>query len=286
MNSLTRRRLLRKRYQRRSNRLSWILVALLGLAALGSVGVAGAVGTVYYVYNSYARDYVPIDEKLAQTNLGLTEIYDRGGPESGVLLGKLTNLDAQLLAPVTLDHISQNMVNATVSTEDNSFWDHPGINIRGILRAAYENYVGGGIGSGTGGSSITQQLIKNVYICPSVSDEKTRCTSAERTVDRKLREIAYAIELERDYSKEQILEWYLNQISYADRYIGVEAAAQGYFHKSAADLTLAEAAMLSGIPAYPTLYHPRLNCLKDGTESCIIDADGRTTITGPAKQRQ
>ncbi len=286
MNPTTRRRLLRKRYEKRSRPLSWILVAFLGLAALGSVGVAGAVGTVYYVYNSYARDYIPITEKLAQTNMGLTEIYDRGGPASGVLLGKLTNTDAQLLAPVPLESISQNMVNATVSTEDNSFWDHPGINIRGIMRAAYENYVGGGIGSGTGGSSITQQLIKNVYICPSVSDEKTRCTSAERTLDRKLREIAYAIELERDYSKEEILEWYLNQISYADRYIGVEAASQGYFHKSAADLTLAEAAMLAGIPSYPTLYHPRLNCLKDASESCVVDTDGRSTVTGPAKERQ
>ncbi len=286
MNSATKRRLLRKRYEKRQSHVSWVLIAFLALAALGSIGAAGALGSVYYVYNSYAKDYVPITDKLAQTNLGLTEIFDRGGPESGELLGKLTNPDAQLLAPVTLDLISQEMIDATVSTEDNSYWDHPGVNIRGILRAAYENYVGGGIGSGTGGSSITQQLIKNVYICPSVSDEKTRCTSAERTIDRKLREIAYAIELEKDYSKEEILEWYLNQISYADRYIGVEAAAQGYFHKSAAELELHEAAMLAGIPSYPTLYHPRLNCLKDDNDSCIVDTDGRTTVTGPAKQRQ
>ncbi|HRC57106.1 MAG TPA: transglycosylase domain-containing protein, partial [Kofleriaceae bacterium] len=68
-----------------------------------------------------------------------------------------------------------------------------------------------------------QQLIKNVYICPSItnSDDPTRCVTAERTLDRKLREIVYAVELTRDYTKEEILTWYLNQISYADRYIGV-----------------------------------------------------------------
>ncbi|HMO55460.1 MAG TPA: biosynthetic peptidoglycan transglycosylase, partial [Tepidiformaceae bacterium] len=143
------------------------------------------------------------------------------------------------------------LIEATISTEDNSFWDHPGVNIRGLLRAAYENYVKDDFGSGTGGSSITQQLIKNVYICPSISedgDARSACALAERTLDRKLKEIAFAIELEQDYTKEEILTWYLNQISYADRYIGAEAAAQGYFQKPASDLTLAESALLAGIP--------------------------------------
>src|SRR5690606_15764545 len=103
-------------------------------------------------------------------------------------------------------------------------------------------------------SSITQQLIKNVYICPSINtpDDPNRCLTAERTLDRKLREIVYALELSEDYSKENILEWYLNQISYADRYVGIEAAAQGYFRKSAKELTLGEAALLAGIPQAPT----------------------------------
>ncbi len=287
MRPSTKRRLLRRRNeQHRARGGSWAAVALLALVAFGAGGAAGAFGSVFYVYNSYAQDYVPITEKLAQTNLGLTEIYDRGGPDGGVKLGSLTNPDQQLLSPVALDQISKNMIDATVSTEDNSFWDNPGINLRGLMRAAYENYVGGGIGSGTGGSSITQQLIKNVYICPSIGDEKTRCATAERTLDRKLREITYAIELEQDYTKEQILEWYLNQISYADRYIGVEAAAQGYFHKSAADLTLAEAALFAGIPSFPTRYHPRLNCEKDDAGTCVVDAEGRTTVTGEAKEHQ
>ncbi|MCC7366432.1 MAG: penicillin-binding protein [Dehalococcoidia bacterium] len=262
-----------------------ILAAFLSLAALGSIAAAGAIGALFIVYQGYAEDYVPIEEKLRQTHIGLTTIYDRNGEE----LGALPNKDAQLLNPVPLEEISHWMVDATVSTEDNSFWDNPGINFRGLARAAYENYVGGGIGSGTGGSSITQQLIKNVYICPNINspDDPTRCETAERTLDRKLREIVYAIELDKDYPKEKVLGWYLNQVSYADRYIGVQAAAQGYFRKDAKDLSLAESALLAGVVAYPTRYHPRLNCeTVAGTDECAVDTDGRTTVVGDAKERQ
>jgi len=288
MKSYQKRRLLRSQYQRKNAGMPWWLTGLLALGVLASLAVAAGIGALFIVYNSYASDYVPIDEKLLLTNLGLTEIYDRGGPDDGVLLGSLANADSQLLQPVPLSEISPYMIEATVSTEDNSFWTNPGINLRGLTRAAWENYVGGGIGSGSGGSSITQQLIKNVYICPSVGEEGKRCAEegAERTVDRKLREIAYAIELERDYNKEEILAWYLNQISYADRYIGVEAAAQGYFRKHASELTLAEAALLAGIPSSPYLYHPRLNCETDADGNCIFDETGQTIVTGRAKARQ
>jgi membrane peptidoglycan carboxypeptidase len=297
MNSrLTSRRLRARRERHGGGALRALLICILGLSVLGSICAAAGVGALFAVYNSYASDYVPIAEKLHQNSVGLTEIYDRGGPTDGtgaggVKLGDLTNPDAQLLDPVTLDKISPWMVQATISTEDNTFESNPGVNITGTIRAVWENYVGGGIGSGTGGSSITQQLIKNVYICPSVgSDDAAPCTSAARTgkegIDRKLREIIYAIELDKDYTKDQILQWYLNQISYADRYIGVQAAAQGYFHKDAIDLTLGEAALLAGIPQAPTTYHPRLNCAKDDNGDCIVDAQGRTTVTGDAKTRQ
>lgn len=263
------------------------MIAIVALGVLASFGLAAGVGTVFAVYRSYASGYVPITQKLLQNNVGLTEIYDRGGPDGGVLLGRLTNKDAQLLNPVQLSAISPFLVAATVSTEDNSFWDNPGVNVQGLLRAAYENYVGGGIGSGTGGSSITQQLIKNVYICPSISADTRLVCTAERTISRKLKEIAFAIELEKDYTKSEILQWYLNQISYADRYIGIQAAAQGYFHKDAIDLTLAESALLAGVPSAPTEYHPRLNCAKepDGV-TCTVDAQGRTMVVGAAKKRQ
>ncbi len=292
MSALIMRRRLRARRVRRSNRLQPLLIALLGLVGLGAVMAAAAIGAVFAVYNSYAKDYVPIEERLLQVSSLPTEIYDRsrlnGG--EGVLLGTLNNPNAQLLNPVPLDQMSEWLVEATVSTEDNGFWDHPGVNLRGLTRAAYENYILDEFGSGTGGSSITQQLIKNVYICPSISadgEAANACLNAERTLDRKLREIAYAIELEQDYTKEEILTWYLNQISYADRYIGAEAAAQGYFQKSAAELSLAESALLAGVPQAPTQYHPRLNCLRDETSSdCIVDSLGRATVGGAAKDRQ
>jgi membrane peptidoglycan carboxypeptidase len=286
MNSWQKRRLLNeRRTQRRRSPMRIVIAGVLALAALGAICAAAGLGALFFVYQSYAKDYVPIEDKLRQQYIGLTTIYDRNGEE----LGRLPNSDAQLLDPVPLEEISKWVLEATVSTEDDSFWDNPGINYRGLFRAAWENYAGGGIGSGTGGSSITQQLIKNVYICPSINtpDDPNRCVTAERTLDRKLREIVYSLELSEDYSKENILEWYLNQISYADRYVGIEAAAQGYFRKSAKDLTLAEAALLAGIPQAPTDYHPRLNCVMDAeTGSCTIDELGRTTVTGAAKQRQ
>ena len=257
-------------------------IALLVVGFFASASLAAGAGSVFAVYQHYARDYVAIEDLLIERQVGITRVFDRSGQ---VELGVLANPAQQLLHPVELDDIAQSMIDATVSTEDNSFWTHPGVNYRGIARAAWENYVGGGIGSGTGGSSITQQLIKNVYICGSFTDLENPCV-AERTLDRKLREIAYAIELEQDYDKEQILTWYLNQISYADRYVGVQAAAEGYFRKNAADLTLAESAMLAGIPQFPTRYHPRLNCLRDDDDNCILDLLGRMTVGGAAKARQ
>ncbi|MEX1104018.1 MAG: transglycosylase domain-containing protein, partial [Dehalococcoidia bacterium] len=176
------------------------------------------------------------------------------------------------------------MINATISTEDNEFWDHPGVNVSGLARAGFEYVTERETGGGTGGSSITQQLIKNVYICPSIGEGSRDCV-AERTVKRKLKEIAYALELEQDYSKDDILKWYLNQISYADRYIGVQAEAEGYFHKDASELTLAESALLAGVPQFPTDYHPRLNCIKDDAEQYIV-VDGQCTVGGAAKVRQ
>jgi membrane peptidoglycan carboxypeptidase len=290
MNTHQKRKLVkRRRIGKAGGGMPFWLIGLLVLGGFGSVCAAVGIGSIFAVYNSYAKDYVPIEDKLHQTNAGLTEIYDRGGPQGGTHLGDLTNPDARLLAPVTLDHISPYLIQATISTEDNSFETNPGVNIAGLIRAGFE-YFTGGINSGTGGSSITQQLIKNVYICPSVgADDATtaRCAlyGADRTVSRKLKEIAYALELEKDYSKDQILQWYLNQISYADRYVGIQAAAQGYFHKDAADLTLAESALLAGVPQAPTDYHPRLNCVRDDKGQCVV-VDGQTTVGGKAKQRQ
>ncbi len=244
-------------------------------------------GASYVAYEHLSSDFVPIEERLNSLSVGITEVYDRNGPDEGVLLGKLTNPNAQLSDPVPLERISPWLIEATVSTEDNSYYSNPGVDPAGLVRAAYENYSGGGIGSGSGGSTITQQLVKNLYLSTDcVIFEGVRTCIAPRTLERKLKEVAIALKVDSQYSKDQVLGWYLNQISYGDRYIGIEAAARGYFHISAADLTLAQAALLAGVPAAPTAYHPRLNCITEDTGVCQVDEQGRTIVGGAAKERQ
>ena len=142
------------------------------------------------------------------------------------------------------------LVAATVATEDPSFFGNPGVNFRGLARAAFENLTpfGPGFFSGSGGSSITQQLARNVYVDPA--------ERSDRNLSRKLKETAIALELKRRYSDRQILEWYLNQVYYGHSAYGAEAAARVYFGKSAEDLTLAEAALLAGLPQAPGEYSP------------------------------
>jgi len=147
---------------------------------------------------------------------------------------------------VSLDEISPYLIQATISTEDANFYDNPGFNVRGIIRAAWNNISNQDLSQG--GSSITQQLVKNVLI-----PEEER---ALPLFSRKIKETLMALSITRDYSKDQILEWYLNQINYGNLSYGIQAAAESYFNKDAKDLTLAEAAMLAGLPQAPGRYSP------------------------------
>jgi membrane peptidoglycan carboxypeptidase len=219
------------------------------LVALGGLLVMGAVGTVvagFVVYQVYSSDLLPPDEVLAQQSSGGAKIYDR----EGRLLYEFVDDLSGLRDPVPLSEVSPWLIDATIATEDADFYSNPGVNMKGLIRAAYENFFPGHLGflKGTGGSSITQQLVKNVYI--------PEAERSERSIPRKLKETVYALELTRRYSKDQILEWYLNQIPYGGLYYGVEAASEGYFGKSAHDLTLGEAALLAGVPASPARYDP------------------------------
>ena len=230
------------------------------------VGVAAGGGTIYgkSKYDELVSTVAPPEELLADLPRGGARIYDR----NGTLLYEFVDELSGLRRPVLLSEIAKWLIQASIATEDSDFWENNGLNMRGLIRAAWENFspVGGDVFEGSGGSSITQQLAKNVYI--------PREERAERSVERKLKEAAIAIELTNRYSKEQILEWYLNSISYGSIYVGVEAAAQGYFGKAAAELTLAESALLAGIPQQPALYDPFLN----------LDVEGN--LTGAAKARQ
>ena len=223
----------------------WALIVLGGLTAI-AIGVLAGVG--FGIYQSYADDLIPPDEKIRQLPRGGAIIRDRNGK----FIYQFVDDRSGLRDPVPLDEISSNLIDATIATEDASFWDNPGVNFRGLAAAALDNFspLGDtpGFLQGRGGSSITQQLVKNVYF----SFEER----AERNVDRKLKETVLALELTRQYSKEQILEWYLNLISYGNLYSGAEAASQGYFGKHASELTLGEAALLAGVPASPSRYDP------------------------------
>jgi membrane peptidoglycan carboxypeptidase len=222
------------------------------LVGLGVLVLAGTVATViagFVIYLSYSRGLLSPDEVLATQSSGGAKIYDRNGQ----LLYEFVDDLSGLRDPVPLSEVSPWLIEATISTEDADFYSNPGVNVKGLIRAAYENFFPGKLGflKGSGGSSITQQLVKNVYI-----PEEER---SERSIPRKLKETVYALELTRRYSKDQILEWYLNQIPYGGLYYGVEAASEGYFGKSVHDLTLAEAALLAGIPASPARYDPVSN---------------------------
>ncbi|MGH2634226.1 MAG: transglycosylase domain-containing protein, partial [Tepidiformaceae bacterium] len=287
MNPVIRHRLLTGSQRRAAPASHGLLVVAISIAVTATVAVSAAMGVVFAGFMDYASGYTPLQDLVSARSGGVTEIYDRGGPNGGVFLGTLANPDGPLLNPVPLDQISQNLIDATVSTEDNSFWTNPGVDLKGLVRAAWDNYLGGGFGSAGGGSTITQQLVKNIYLtddCTVVNGAQS-CV-APRTLTRKLKEVTYALKVTQQYSKDQILTWYLNQISYGSRYVGIQAAAQGYFRVDASALDLAQAALLAGVPASPTLYHPRLNCVKDAKGACVADDQGRTTVTGAAKARQ
>ncbi len=231
----------------------WLLlfVGLFGVM-LVATGAAAATGALYgkQKYDEFIAYVAPPDELLASLPRGGARIYDR----NGVLLYEFVDEFGGLRRPVPIEDISDWLIAATIATEDASFYTNNGLNVRGLARAGVENFSPFGDSEfleGSGGSSITQQLAKNIYI---PKEQRTA-----RTVERKLREAAIALELTERYAKDQILEWYLNSISYGGIYVGIQAASEGYFGKQASELTLAEAALLAGIPQSPSLYNPLEN---------------------------
>ena len=146
---------------------------------------------------------------------------------------------------IPLEQVSEELVKATLAVEDRRFYLHSGFDPSGLFRALLSNLKRGQ--TAEGGSTITQQLAKNLYL------------THERTLKRKLREALYAVHLERRYDKDEILEMYLNTIYYGNFAYGAEAAARSYFGKSARELSLGEAALLAGLPKGPSYYSPQHN---------------------------
>lgn len=211
------------------------LIMALKLTGLGLVaGALLVVGTL-----AYFRKDLPNLKDISGNNIGgSVRYYDRTGE---TLLWE--DYDAVKRIPVEDTNISQFVKDATIAIEDKDFFKHGGFDVKGIMRAGFNNFFGNG--STQGGSTITQQLVK-------LTQDWTR----DRSYTRKIKELILSVELERTYTKQQILVGYLNTAPYGGIEYGVEAAARDYFQKSAKDLTLEEASMLAAIPKSPTYYSP------------------------------
>jgi len=163
----------------------------------------------------------------------------------GTLLAEIDDVRYGKRAFVPLNELPRDLLNATTATEDWRYYTHPGVDPVGLARALSSNADAGGVSQG--GSTIEMQLTRNLFL----SDERT-----DRTLARKLKEAMAAVELDKRYSKDELLEAYLNVVFYGNRAFGAEAAAQTYFGKTARDLTLPEASLLAGLPQSPSQYDP------------------------------
>ncbi len=238
--------------------LKWFI--LIGII----VGLVGTGATLAYV-NNLVKNTAAIDPSRVNDLLDENSVIL--DPEGRVL--ETIQKDG-LRTIIKFNDISPYTINAFVAVEDKTFWDHGGFNFVRMVGAVRDAVFKGKRIGGT--STITQQLARNLYLFD---------TRSERTVDRKIKEAYYAIELENYLTKEQIIETYLNTIYLGSNSNGVEAAAHAYFSKEAKDLDLVESAMLAGIPSSPLNYSPMRTIKKvDITEDHYIldDSDDLYTI--------
>jgi membrane peptidoglycan carboxypeptidase len=211
-------------------------VLLIGATIFGLLSVGGGAEAVDK-YQTYTRD-LPNPSSLSAKELAqATKIYDR----NGVLL-YVKHTDGVVRTVIPLSAISPHLIEATVAVEDRQFYTHNGLDIPRIVAAAIANVTHQRVQQG--GSTITQQLVKRMFV------------GSDPSLERKVREAVLALEIERRFSKNDILTLYLNQIFYGHEAYGAEAAAQTYFAKSAKDLDIAQAAMLAGIPNAPSELDP------------------------------
>ncbi|HEY5729862.1 MAG TPA: transglycosylase domain-containing protein [Anaerolineales bacterium] len=210
---------------------------LFGLVILALIGGSALLISYYRI----AKELPSVDTlRNNASQFETTRILDRNGNP----LYEILDPNAGRRTYVPLDKISPALLAATIATEDQDFYTHPGFDPWAIVRALWVNYRTEGQGGGA--STITQQLARALLLSP---EER-----AQRTYDRKAREIILAAEITRRYSKDEILELYLNEIYYGNLAYGIEAAAETYFGKTANQLTLAEASFLAGLPQSPSVY--------------------------------
>ncbi|MCK8601687.1 penicillin-binding protein 1A [Desulfoferrobacter suflitae] len=215
-----------------SSAARWLLSAAVGIVGLLSLAAGLAVFAFYIQLNRS----LPSTESLKNYHPPLvSSVYARDGS----LIGEFYT-ERRFL--VSLDQISPHLIRAFLAAEDVRFYEHPGVDLQGIVRAFMKNLQAGEIVQG--GSTITQQVVKSLLLTP------------ERTWVRKLKEAMLAYRIDQSLSKDQILELYLNQIYFGSGAYGVEAAAQTYFNRHASDLSLAQATLLAGLPKAPSRFSP------------------------------
>ena len=226
------RRRKKKRVQRKRHRRRAVLLALLaGVALLLVAAGAGITGVATFGSSCDLDALKPVT--IGENSF----IYAADGTTLGAIPAE------QNRQPVPLKRVSPWLPKATVAIEDRRFYDHGGIDPSGIARAVWADVRAGKVVQG--GSTITQQLVRNLYP-----------VSRERTLERKIKEACLAIKLDREQSKREILASYMNYVYYGNLAYGVEAAAQTYFSKNAHDLNLPEAALIAGMPQAPSSYDP------------------------------
>jgi len=225
-----------RRRRRRRKRRAWqwgrrLLIAAFGMAALGFFAL-------WLVLRHYEKGLPSTRELSNYRPPQVTRVLARDGT-------LLAELYVERRTVVTIEHIPKSMKLAVLAAEDADFYDHEGLDYLGMLRALYVNLRSAK--ARQGGSTITQQVIKNILLTP------------ERTYERKAREVLLARRIEQHLTKDEILELYLNHIYFGHGRYGVEEAAHYYFGKGIAEVTLAEAALIAGLAKGPSLYSPRVN---------------------------
>ncbi len=209
----------------------------LWILRIGAVCTVISIIAVIAVFIYFSKDLPEVGKVNTRFVAESTKIYDRTGE---VLLYDIHGEEKRTIIPH--EQIPETIRHATIALEDQGFYEHNGVNLKAIIRAAASQVFG--IGVRSGGSTITQQLIKNTLL------------TNERSVTRKIKEAILAIELEFKLSKDDILDLYLNEIPYGSNSYGIEAAAKTFFDKAAIDLTYDEAALLASLPQAPTRYNP------------------------------
>ncbi len=193
----------------------------------------GFLGTVF-LFAFYSRD-LPKPDQVRRTTGISTIIYDRYGEPLYDIYKEQNRI------PIELNEMPEYLKQATIAIEDKDFYKHQGFSLKGIFRAFFNILLKRRL---EGGSTLTQQLVKNALL------------TSERTLPRKIKEFILSVEIERRYSKDEILQLYLNEVPYGGTAVGIEVAAQTYFGKHAKDLNLTEAVILAGMPQRPSYYSP------------------------------